>query len=601
MYYKYDYKKLHVYAEETKDQVNEWLTQLVNIQKALEGISSTSKISGAGADNIKSYFTVAHGLILSNLQELVRMHLGILDVYEQDYLSMSDTKSHVETKETESISKNVEKQRNTVNELTREINRTLSSISDLISLSHANADSIQASRDKVQKFIRVLNELIDKIEQSHSKNDFNVTEQSIQRTKTLIVSLQNAKDFPDTFDKNAFYSTKEFGDFYDSAVEVDDSYNANIDVYKAAAESHQAAENVYIAERERQAELIKLGLVVVTTAVGVVVSVATAGAASPLVAAGVSALVSAGSAAVTTVADNALEVYVMDGDLDNLDMDQTLRDAGKAAVIAGATSLIGSGVSAGVESGLTTAVSKHGLYGLANSSAGRIGAGVCIGATSKVVEGVSTRTIEEFADNIVEWDETGVHLSKENSVIDSMEKATKKGFDLKEMGKDAAYGGVSGGIKEQKNIRKEKYESAVANRESMKQEASGEDLDYVETKQPEKHKTSNAYKTNSKSEREIIQDMHDSGEWDDIQDYDDVPVRKQSVLTKEIVGDKKWVNSQSMENARDAGDLNKRYKNFETGVKTTTKISGKIGAESEETAQEQDTIYDYSGKKIYKR
>ncbi len=607
MYYKYDFTKLHNYVKKTDEQVTDWLELLDSINKAMQSIISTSKISGSGADNIKSYFTVAHGLIYGNLMEILRMHVGNAKVYEEDYRSIvsSDTKTHVETKETESISKKVEKQRDTVDKLTEEINNTIGSIKDLVALKKVKAGDIQEARSKVEKFIKVLNELIDKIEQDHSKNDFTITAQSIQRTKTLIVSMQNSRNYLADFDKNAFYSTKEFRDFYESAVQVDNSYNANIESYKSAAEGHQATEEVYIAERERQAEMIKLAVVVVTTAVGVAVSVATAGVASPLVAAGITAMVSAGSAAASSMVDSALDVYVMDGDLDNLDVDQALRDAGKAAVIAGATSLVGSAVSSGVQTGMTNAISSHsiktvgdaGLYGLANSSAGRIGAGVAIGATSKIVEGVTTRAVSTFADDMVEWDETGVHWSDDNTLKDGFEHSMKKAFDPKEMGKDAVYGGVSGGIKEQKNIRKEKYESTVTKQENLKQEASGEDLEYVDTPKPKKGKTSNAYKTNSKSEREIIQDMHDSGEWDDISDYDEVPTRKQSAMTKEMVGkDEGW---KKMRYAKDSGKLNKKYKNYETGVKTTTKISGKIGAESEkDDDQNKESMFDYKGKKM---
>lgn len=612
MYYKFDYEKLHKYIKETDKQTREWIALLDKINKSLETINGTSKISGHGADNIKSYFSVAHGLILSNLMELLRMHLGAAQTYEADYVNRvsSDAHTHVETKETENISKAVEKQRAKVNDLTSEINKTVNAVSDLVDLTVVSTDSIHKYRDKVEKFIKVLNDLINEIETDHSKNDFNITAQSIQRTKSLIISMQDSRTYPDTFDKFAFYSSKEFKDFYESAVKVDNAYNANLEQYISAAETHLAMENVYVAEREHDAELIRLGVVIATTAVGAIVAVATAGTATPLVAAGITAIVSAGSAAVTTAANSALNVYVVDGDLDDLDVEQTLRDSGKAAVIAGATSLVGSAVSATVTSGLTSMAATSsgvktlgdaGFNSAVNSSASRIGTGVVIGSASKVVEGVYTRAATEFATDMIEWDDTGVHWSDENTFTDSAEKAAKKAFDPKEILKDAAYGGVSGGVKEQKAIREERYEAAVTKQENLKQELSGEELEYVEAPKPSpKHGVGNAYKTNSKSDSEIIQEMHDSGEWDDIVDYDTPVERKPSILTKELVGkDQGW---KAMRNAKDAGDLYQKYKNTETVIKSTTKVAGTLGQEPEAVdSPDSDGLYDFEGKKIFKK
>ena len=451
--YKVDYDKLHNYCKDTKEQTNAWVESLKKVQESLGAIEGTNKISGVGADNVKAYYQEVHGLILTNLLQLISMHQANALVYKSDYHNNvdGDDHTHVETDETEWISDEIEWQRGSASGLERSINETLTAINDLLSLSKPSVQAVQKARDTVETHIETLNKAIVSQESTHSSSDFTVTEQSIRNTKALIAAMRKSRNFPNTFNAAEFYNSKEFRDFYSSAVAVNETLAANEATYNSAYEADAAWEQRLVEEREQKAKLVKIGVMVAVAAIGVIVSVATAGVASPLVGAGIGALVGGAGAAATSMTNDAMDVYVRDGDFDDLDKDQMMRNAGKAFVIGAATSLIGSGVSAGVEhlgKGAVNMINPS-LYAPGSSSIGRFGAGVVVGATSKVTEGVVTRYTEKVADGVVTWDENGLQVStKGEDWKKAHDEGVKDALDGKKIAKDAVSGGTSGAIKE---------------------------------------------------------------------------------------------------------------------------------------------------------
>lgn len=453
MKYKVDYPSLNKYCDKVAKQYKEWDTGLKAVNSAVEQLLNSNKMTGVGADNIESYFRTVHMPIMQSLSMLLFEYYGLCMSYKSDYTNRvdGDRKTFVSETELKNIKAALKKPGKSTENVYNTVAAALNSISDLAIIKAPSTNNANQARDKViLKTIDILDKLITELEDYHYGADFSGTDATISSTLAFINSQIKARNCKTDFNIYDVYSSQEFRDLIDSALASQQYIKENKDYFVSAFEEHAAWEEQLRLEREQKAVVLKVSLIVVTTVAGIVVTAATAGLAAPVVMASMTAL-GAGTAFVTSVANDAIDAYVEDGDLENLDTDQMLRDATKSAVIGGVTGLVGSAVSAGTTYGMEAGLSKVGLYNTTNSAITRYATGTFVGSTSKIAEGMVTRGLEETLDQAVQWDDKGVHLGR----IDK-DKIIEETFDSQKILEDEITGGISGAASTHKDLQTER-------------------------------------------------------------------------------------------------------------------------------------------------
>ena len=183
------------------------------------------------------------------------------------------------------------------------------------------------------------------------------------------------------------------------------------------------------ARRAEEAKWAKIGLTGLVIVGGIVASAVTGGAAAPIVIGAISGAVMAGG-------NTAIDQYAEHGwDTNKWDCAKIGKDAFVGGVTGAATAWIGGRLTKGI-TGLASK-SPLGSTLLNNSKAYvRVGTGAVIGSVSEVMSGAGSRGTGAFISTMVE---TNGDLGK------SLSHAKESAFDMKQIVKDAAFGGVRGG------------------------------------------------------------------------------------------------------------------------------------------------------------
>ena len=188
------------------------------------------------------------------------------------------------------------------------------------------------------------------------------------------------------------------------------------------------------ARRAEEAKWAKIGLTGLVIVGGIVASAVTGGAAAPIVIGAISGAVMAGG-------NTAIDQYAERGwDTDKWDYAKIGKDAFVGGVTGAATAWIGGNLTKGVTNYVSGTQWGSTLLNSSNAYA-RVGIGAVIGSASEVVSGVGSRGTGTFISTMVG---TNGDLRK------SLSNAKESALDMKQIVKDAAFGGVRGGRQQYK-------------------------------------------------------------------------------------------------------------------------------------------------------
>ena len=94
MSYKVDFDSLDSMYNAVGNQANNWISELEAVKGKLQILLDSSNMSGAAADNIKSYIENVHMTLIALLTQLVSLHSSNCLLYKSDYQTKVDTGLH---------------------------------------------------------------------------------------------------------------------------------------------------------------------------------------------------------------------------------------------------------------------------------------------------------------------------------------------------------------------------------------------------------------------------------------------------------------------------------------------------------------------------
>jgi len=436
MSYKVDFDSLDSMYNSVGNQANNWISELEAIKGKLQTLLDTSNMSGAAADNIKSYIENVHMTLIALLTQLVSLHSSNCLLYKSDYQTNVDTDLHSVIKSTELLDYKgrIDSTKATAISIDDSISYVLNGIKDIFYVSYADVTAVDAQHISVSNFLTDLDTEINTLEDNHYNNDFINTTQMINALRAFInEQTASNRTYRTNFTIESLASSSSFLQLYNSHVDVTEEMESKSSAIDTAIEN----ENQRVAdlqkeyeERQEKATIIKWIVTGVCIVGSIVAIAATGGAATPLVVGAVSAV----SGAVMAGANNLADQYVEHGNLiensDKIDWGSFGKDVVVAGVAGFATGAIGAGVGGAITSKLGSTTIGNTLL---HSSSGivRVGTGAVIGSVSEVTSGVVTRGVGTFIT-------TG----------GDFKEALDEAVDVKNIALDAAIGGVGGGINE---------------------------------------------------------------------------------------------------------------------------------------------------------
>ena len=94
MGYKVDFDALDTLCSQISQQAGGWKDQLEAVGNSINDLLVSDKITGQGAENIKSYFQSVHVVIMQSLLALLQSHAANCLMYKSDYQTNIDSSLH---------------------------------------------------------------------------------------------------------------------------------------------------------------------------------------------------------------------------------------------------------------------------------------------------------------------------------------------------------------------------------------------------------------------------------------------------------------------------------------------------------------------------
>lgn len=384
-----DYNELESLGKSINTSANDWFGSLESISNAIQTLSGSSNIQGQAADNVKSYLNTVHSSIIAAFGSIMSAHAQNYLLYKREYQSDIDSALHARILQDEilRIQENVQKNKDSTQDVDITIKNAIADISDIIHLGFPGSGVVEGIEEDIIKDITELDNNIVAVENRHYRSDFTETTQLLDALEQLLhQQLGTQRHYKSNFSIDSLGSNKAFLDFAGALSTLAQVQEGKSDaVERAYAEEEQWQERLY-EERQREAETINW-LVTGLCIVGSVVAIAaTGGAATPLVVAtisGISGAVSAGTQSLTSQ-------YVETGDWGDTNWAEVGKDAFIGGLAGFATGYIGTAGSQAITSSLSKVQPVSQLLN-SSSTVTRVATNFTIGASAQTLSGMGSR------------------------------------------------------------------------------------------------------------------------------------------------------------------------------------------------------------------
>ena len=423
-----DYNELESLGKSINTSANDWFGSLESISNAIQTLSSSSNIQGQAADNVKSYLDIIHSRINIAFKLILTAHVENYLLYKREYQSDVDSALHARIIQDEilRIQENVQKNKDSTQDVDITIKNAIADISDIIHLGFPGSGAVEGLEEDIIKDITELDNNIVAVENRHYRSDFTETTQMLDALEQLLhQQLGTQRHYKSNFSIDSLGSNKAFLDFAGALSTLAQVQEGKSDaVERAYAEEEQWQKRLY-EERQREAETINWLVTGLCIAGSIALIAATGGAGAPLVVAtisGISGAVSAGTQSLTSQ-------YVETGDWG----DTNWAEVGKNAFVGGLAGFATGYIGTVGSKAITASLSKvQPISKLLNSSSTttRVLTHGLVGATTETTSGIGTR----FVGTAIS---TGGDLSA----------AARSATDVKSIIFDATIGGVTGGFR----------------------------------------------------------------------------------------------------------------------------------------------------------
>ncbi|MEE3497712.1 MAG: T7SS effector LXG polymorphic toxin [Ruminococcus bromii] len=434
MGYKVDFDALDTLYYSINNKAVEWSEALGGVHESVNNLAASDCITGAGAENIKSYLSEVHSMVIGLLGRIISAHADNCLLYKRAYQDNIDTSVHAVILEDEltDIIGDLHVYQNQTYSVDCQIRSALTSISDIFyNQSYRGYSTVDDDFETTKNKVKTLDKDIHSLENSHLNSDFTNTEALLEKlTAYLNTQLSKPKSYKTEFSLEQAQKDPTLQEIALAYKALSEESDAKRTALKTAGENEQARVEILqkeYEERQQTATIINWVVTGLCIVGSIAITVATCGAASPLAVALTVGAVSAGSGVIMAGTQSITSQWVETGDLSKTDW----LDVGKCSLIAGVTGFVTGFVSAGVGGVVTSKLASAAVTApLINSSSTvtRVATHVVIGSASEVASG----TVSRFAGGIIS---TG-----------DVDESLKQAFDPKNILFDAALGGAMSGV-----------------------------------------------------------------------------------------------------------------------------------------------------------
>ena len=434
MGYKVDFDALDTLYYSINNKAVEWSEALGGVHESVNNLAASDCITGAGAENIKSYLSEVHSMVIGLLGRIISAHADNCLLYKRAYQDNIDTSVHAVILEDEltDIIGDLHVYQNQTYSVDCQIRSALTSISDIFyNQSYRGYSTVDDDFETTKNKVKTLDKDIHSLENSHLNSDFTNTEVLLEKlTAYLNTQLSKPKSYKTEFSLEQAQKDPTLQEIALAYKALSEESDAKRTALKTAGENEQARVEILqkeYEERQQTATIINWVVTGLCIVGSIAITVATCGAASPLAVALTVGAVSAGSGVIMAGTQSITSQWVETGDLSKTDW----LDVGKCSLIAGVTGFVTGFVSAGVGGVVTSKLASAAVTApLINSSSTvtRVATHVVIGSASEVASG----TVSRFAGGIIS---TG-----------DVDESLKQDFDPKNILFDAALGGAMSGV-----------------------------------------------------------------------------------------------------------------------------------------------------------
>lgn len=434
MGYKVDFDALDTLYYSINNKAVEWSEALGGVHESVNNLAASDCITGAGAENIKSYLSEVHSMVIGLLGRIISAHADNCLLYKRAYQDNIDTSVHAVILEDEltDIIGDLHVYQNQTYSVDCQIRSALTSISDIFyNQSYRGYSTVDDDFETTKNKVKTLDKDIHSLENSHLNSDFTNTEALLEKlTAYLNTQLSKPKSYKTEFSLEQAQKDPTLQEIALAYKALSEESDAKRTALKTAGENEQARVEILqkeYEERQQTATIINWVVTGLCIVGSIAITVATCGAASPLAVALTVGAVSAGSGVIMAGTQSITSQWVETGDLSKTDW----LDVGKCSLIAGVTGFVTGFVSAGVGGVVTSKLASAAVTApLINSSSTvtRVATHVVIGSASEVASG----TVSRFAGGIIS---TG-----------DVDESLKQAFDPKNILFDAALGGAISGV-----------------------------------------------------------------------------------------------------------------------------------------------------------
>ena len=260
--------------------VDEWKNGISSVREKELVVENSNNISGNGADSMKDYLGTVYSLAEQMLYEALNLFISKLMVYTESYYQSIDSadNARIQEKELNERYESLKKKRKAMQNIGGTAEEAVDKISDIIAISGLDISSQDEQIGKIITSLETLDQDINDLENKHLSEDFAELDTLLYRIESFLSEMKSLnKEFKIDFTPEVFAAIPSVIPLIEA---MDNGYKA-IDTQQK--EVQIAAENLgkrlerqqkEKEERQKTADIIKIGVAVVGT-IATTVAVAT--------------------------------------------------------------------------------------------------------------------------------------------------------------------------------------------------------------------------------------------------------------------------------------------------------------------------------------
>lgn len=434
MGYKVDLDALDTLYYSINNKAVEWSDSLGEVYDSVNALAASECITGAGAENIKSYLSEVHSMVIGLLGQIIASHTDNCLLYKRDYQDNIDSSVHAVIHEDEltDIASKLQSYRSQTSAVDSNIKSALTSISDIFyNQSYRGYSTVDNDYETTKRKIDTLDQDIHSLENSHLNSDFTNTEVLLDKLIAYLnTQLGKPKSYKTEFNLETAQKDTTLQEIARSYLALSEEADSKREALAIAGENEQARIEILQKEYEdRQNTATVINWVVTGLCIvgSVALTVATCGGAAPLTVALTAGAISAGGGVIMAGTQSITSQWVETGDLSKTNW----LDVGKCSLLGGATGFVTGFIGAGAGGFITSKLAGAAITApLVNSSSTvtRVATHFAIGSVSEVTSG----TISRFAGGMIS---TG-----------DVSESFRQAIDPKSMIFDAVLGGATNSV-----------------------------------------------------------------------------------------------------------------------------------------------------------